>query len=834
MTDKDDAEINASEAVPPAAQALETTGSGTPEVVPPKAQESETTSSGTLGVLLKAQVSETLETGLDVIARDSKRLVKFLRDLRRFGIEDLVPPLPKICVVGDQSVGKSSLIEGMSGIKVPRDHDTCTRCPIEINLLGSATSETPWECQVLLQRRYTYVGEDSKTQNRPLGPWLERQVENQHFKTVNHKDELCDALHWAQLAILNPGNSPERYRPGSNSGTEQTIQVKFSPNCVSLEITGPDLPNLAFYDLPGVINNSEVEDELYLVSLVKNLVKTYIKDDNCINLLALPMTADAANSSASSIIKEVEAQGRTLGVLTKPDRMQPGEPLNQWRAILRGKRFAVGYGYYVVKNNPDPTVDHATARAEEVAFFQNTQPYATELSEFKDRFGTVQLQKVLSKKLTDQIEASLPQIASSIIDKARAVDKCLSVLPAPPAGNLPLNIHTKIVEFSHNLKLHIDGGSPDAPFQKQWHSLVIRFQTQLEESQPELVLPSTIAAEPTPTIESDSDGLEVVSAREFQIAQETPTRKTPLKKRLANNLSPGHQSAQKRPKKAHDIPEAMKSKAFTLNDIRNAITVAYTDLPGQIPPQAIERMSRMSMDHWGGLLNRFLIDTRRLIENLVLSCVRANFSIWKKTPLFDEIHEFCKDFLSSAMEEQRVISSRCLAMELNKAMTFDEEALKQARGKALGVLQKARLKHRATVYINEQEALMGKPFAPQVREDKIARVNEDKLGTDPFDQEIQAMAHVMGYYERARSRFLDVIGQGCQNELFSKCRQNKLRDELIKKLGIEEPDAQKRCELLLAVDPKTEERRQRLLLSRESLNKARLALQELSAGNTRI
>lgn len=52
------------------------------------------------------------------------------------------------------------------------------------------------------------------------------------------------------------------------------------------------------------------------MKLVKNLVKDYIKSDNCINLLALAMTDDAANSSAMGIIKEMGAQNRTIGMVS--------------------------------------------------------------------------------------------------------------------------------------------------------------------------------------------------------------------------------------------------------------------------------------------------------------------------------------------------------------------------------------------------------------------------------------------------------------------------------------------------------------------------------------
>lgn len=87
---------------------------------------------------------------------------------------------------------------------------------------------------------------------------------------------------------------------------------------VRLEISGPNLPNLSFYDLPGVINVSDVPEESYLVDLVKNLVKQYIKADNCINLLALPMTDDPANSSASRLIREEAAESRTGAYFLSP------------------------------------------------------------------------------------------------------------------------------------------------------------------------------------------------------------------------------------------------------------------------------------------------------------------------------------------------------------------------------------------------------------------------------------------------------------------------------------------------------------------------------------
>ena len=233
--------------------------------------------------------------------------------------------------------------------------------------------------------------------------------EDFHFFTTTSKEDVPQALYLAQLATLNPSASYETYMPKRNGPGQcdagDKHQVKFSPNVIRLDISGPGLLNLSFYDLPGVINQSEVAEEEYLVNLVKNLVKEYIKADNCINLLAIPMTDDPANSSASRLIREVKAEARTVGVLTKPDRYQHGESLDQWVQVLTGRKFRLGFGYFVVKNNPDPRVDNVTARSEEDVFFANEEPWSQTLGAYADRFGTFKLQTSLSHKLTAQIKA---------------------------------------------------------------------------------------------------------------------------------------------------------------------------------------------------------------------------------------------------------------------------------------------------------------------------------------------------------------------------------------------------------------------------------------------
>ena len=304
----------------------------------------------------------------------------------------------------------------MSEIKVPRASDTCTRCPLEINLT-EGTSD--WSCKVSICKKYIYTGKlgsskaskspvkiEGPTRGRSLGPWTPQEREDIPFATIDNVAEVANVLFLAQLAVLNPSDNPLKYAyvPGKPKPAE-VYQVKFSPNVIQLDICGPGLPNLSFTDLPGVINVSDMPEESYLVDLVKNLVKEYVVAEDCINLLAIPMSDDPANSTASRLLRDLKADSRTVGCITKPDLFAHKDAPDQWVKILRGERFALGHGYFVIKNNPSVSVDHATARAEETAFFnEEDELWTTTLKDYHDRFGTHQLQTSLSQLLTAQIQ----------------------------------------------------------------------------------------------------------------------------------------------------------------------------------------------------------------------------------------------------------------------------------------------------------------------------------------------------------------------------------------------------------------------------------------------
>lgn len=72
-------------------------------------------------------------------ARSSYRITQ-IEKIRANGVGELIA-LPQLVVCGDQSAGKSSVLEGITGIPFPRQDGLCTRFPTEIILRHAGGSE---------------------------------------------------------------------------------------------------------------------------------------------------------------------------------------------------------------------------------------------------------------------------------------------------------------------------------------------------------------------------------------------------------------------------------------------------------------------------------------------------------------------------------------------------------------------------------------------------------------------------------------------------------------------------------------------------------------------
>jgi hypothetical protein len=212
--------------------------------------------------------------------------------------------------------------------------------------------------------------------------------------------------------------------------------AQFSPNIISLEIKGPELPDLSFYDLPGVFLSPDQEEDEYIVKVVRNLTRVYIQRETAIIMWALPMNADPENSISLGIIREAKASNRTIGIMTKADKLAP-ENEAQWVAMFNGQKQSVGHGFFATSRPPDEPLESA-GKWEELFFSHEVGTWPTEFDEFKNRCGVDLLGKYISVQLGDAFARSLPSIKTKVYNRLREIELQLSGLP-----ELPSNVERK-------------------------------------------------------------------------------------------------------------------------------------------------------------------------------------------------------------------------------------------------------------------------------------------------------------------------------------------------------------------------------------------------------
>jgi len=111
---------------------------------------------------------------------------------------------------------------------------------------------SPWQCIVSLRSIVDGAGQPlGQARNEPFGP------------IIYEKSEVEDRIRRAQRAILNP-NKPLKHFLEEDEQEELDSQLSFSLNSVTLQISGPDVADLSFCDLPGMFRSPTFSWKLFL------------------------------------------------------------------------------------------------------------------------------------------------------------------------------------------------------------------------------------------------------------------------------------------------------------------------------------------------------------------------------------------------------------------------------------------------------------------------------------------------------------------------------------------------------------------------------------------
>nr|AAI17639.1 Myxovirus (influenza) resistance A [Danio rerio] len=329
-------------------------------------------------------------------------------NLRSLGVEkDLA--LPAIAVIGDQSSGKSSVLEALSGVPLPRGSGIVTRCPLELKMIRT------------------------KDQDK----WHGRISYKTYEEDFDDPAEVEKKIRQAQDEMAGAG-------------------VGISEELISLQITSANVPDLTLIDLPGIARVAVKGQPENIGDQIKRLIRKFVTRQETINLVVVPCNVDIATTEALQMAQAEDPDGeRTLGILTKPDLVDKGTE-GTVVDIVHNEVIHLTKGYMIVRcRGQKEIMDQVTlneATETESAFFKD-HPHFSKL--YEEGFATIpKLAEKLTIELVHHIQKSLPRLEEQIETKLAETQKELEAYgngpPSEPAARLSFFID-KVTAFNQDM-----------------------------------------------------------------------------------------------------------------------------------------------------------------------------------------------------------------------------------------------------------------------------------------------------------------------------------------------------------------------------------------------
>ncbi|KAI8961628.1 P-loop containing nucleoside triphosphate hydrolase protein [Daldinia sp. FL1419] len=301
--------------------------------------------------------------------------------------------LPQLVVVGDQSSGKSSVLESLTGFGFPRDAELCTR----------------YATQITCRREDSESIDVSIIPHADAPPYEQERVRKFHRTLTQMTPESLARLFKEANEVIGIRSSVKPSLPDGR------VLPAFSEHILKIEKLGPLEEHFTVIDVPGIFRKETegvtTEDDILLVM---NMVKNYMKDPRTIILAIMPSNVDPATQEILKLAKKADPlMVRTMAVLTKPDLAIERTIQNIAIDHVLGKRNDLSLGYYIVKNRGPDDADKTLeqGRADERLFF--SQAPWSQLRHTR-KAGTESLSIRVRELLIDLIRKEFPKLKAEV------------------------------------------------------------------------------------------------------------------------------------------------------------------------------------------------------------------------------------------------------------------------------------------------------------------------------------------------------------------------------------------------------------------------------------
>ncbi|KAK3355495.1 P-loop containing nucleoside triphosphate hydrolase protein [Neurospora tetraspora] len=358
----------------------------------------------------------SLDSTLDAreLAGEQGQLLDLLEKLQYAQLENV--KLPQIVVVGDQSAGKSSVLEALTGIPFPREAGACTRFATEIRLRRSAESNI--------------IVSIIPDRNRPSS----EQEQLLEFGRLVSSSSPFDLTVMAAAELIAPKDSAGRFA---------------ARDILVVEKKGPDMPLLTLVDLPGLVRNPNKDQSLEDIRIIEALSDRYMRSPRTIILAVVGGNSDYVQAPVLTKARDFDPNGaRTIGVLTKPDLTDSIGLEDKFIELVKNndRRNHFRLGWYVLLNpgprsEGEPWPSAEQRRSTERDFFSKGKWSSLPAS----MCGASALKQRLSLQLQQHIGRHVNALRRQI---QKALDDCDEELRSlGTAKNTPEDMRLELIEL---------------------------------------------------------------------------------------------------------------------------------------------------------------------------------------------------------------------------------------------------------------------------------------------------------------------------------------------------------------------------------------------------
>jgi len=290
---------------------------------------------------------------------------------------------PNVIVVGDQSSGKSSLLESLSLVELPKGNGIVTRCPLVLRLRKSN----------------------------------ERHVYRLYGDNDSNKKVLLD-----EANLIIPRYIEEETK--KLAGDHKNI-VK---DMIELQVEDPSVRDLTVVDLPGIAHNPIADQPEDIYDQTVDLIRQFIKQEGSVILCVFPANVDIATVQSFKLAREVDPLGkRTIGVITKSDLAADQDMLVQQLLMDRPDVLHLKLGFVAVRNrSTKENISIEEAHEKEQKFFSD-HPASTAAG--WNCIGINALINRLATVYSERVKETFPKLRNDIRIRLKDVTDQLSKLP---------------------------------------------------------------------------------------------------------------------------------------------------------------------------------------------------------------------------------------------------------------------------------------------------------------------------------------------------------------------------------------------------------------------